>query len=68
MILINVFKEIFKEKHEWFANDFAEVFHGQKPRSWVGWSQECDGILGVSHTSPVFRFWGSGCQPYLAVS
>ena len=29
MILINVFKEIFKEKHGWFANDFAKVFHGR---------------------------------------
>ena len=29
MDLINVFKEIFEEKHGLFANDFAEVFRGQ---------------------------------------
>ena len=29
MILINIFKEVFEEKHGLFANDFAEVFRGR---------------------------------------
>ena len=62
MDLINVFKEISEEKYEWFANGFAEVFHGRKSGSCVGWTRGCDGIPSESHTSSGLRFGGRGAS------
>ena len=53
-------KTFLREKHKWFANDFAEVFRDRRPRSCVGWTRGCDGVPGVSHTSPGLRFGGVG--------
>ena len=38
----------------------SRFFRGRKLVSCVGWIRGCDGVLGVSHTSPGLRFGGRG--------